>query len=298
MIHMRTYDPQPGYTPDYEAVRAFLVRRGVCEFTYARWDWMITHPNLDPSRLGDIGLWEEDGVLVAAALFDCRPGETFLITLPGYEKLKPKMLAFARNRQQSGEGRLRLVIPDTDRAFQSLAAQAGYTASQEREWDYAFYPEETSSAYTLPEGFTLTDMRERLDIHQYNRVLWKGFNHEINGEGPYDPARYDDQETLAQFIRPHAELSWKIAAVAPDGAFAAYCGMWYDKEAGFAVIEPVATDPDCRLLGLGRAVVLEGIRRVADAGAPLVLVGSSQRFYARIGLRPFASATYWEEAGR
>ncbi len=55
-------------------------------------------------------------------------------------------------------------------------------------------------------------------------------------------------------IRPNVDLNLKVAAVAPDGTFAAYCGMWYDPEAGYAVIEPVATDPKYRKMGLGKAL--------------------------------------------
>ncbi len=69
--------------------------------------------------------------------------------------------------------------------------------------------------------------------------------------------------------------------------------MWYDSEAGFAVIEPVATDPQYRKMGLGKAAVLEGIKRVAVLGAKKVLVGSSQQFYYSIGMRPYRTATKW-----
>jgi predicted N-acetyltransferase YhbS len=71
--------------------------------------------------------------------------------------------------------------------------------------------------------------------------------------------------------------------------------MWYDQEAGFAVIEPVATDPDYRKMGLGKAVVLEGIGRTGELGAKTALVGSSQQFYYSIGLRPFSTATIWSK---
>ena len=76
--------------------------------------------------------------------------------------------------------------------------------------------------------------------------------------------------------------------------FVSYCGMWYDKEAGYAVIEPVATDPEFRRMGLGKAAVLEGIRRVGELGAKIILVGSSQQFYYSIGMQPYVSASVWK----
>jgi predicted N-acetyltransferase YhbS len=46
-------------------------------------------------------------------------------------------------------------------------------------------------------------------------------------------------------------------------------------------------------MGLGKAAVLEGIRRVGDLGARKVLVGSSQQFYYSIGMRPYSTASEW-----
>jgi predicted N-acetyltransferase YhbS len=46
--------------------------------------------------------------------------------------------------------------------------------------------------------------------------------------------------------------------------------------------------------GLGRAVVLEGIRRTAEMGARLAVVGSSHQFYYSIGMRPYATNTLWK----
>ena len=41
------------------------------------------------------------------------------------------------------------------------------------------------SSYTLPEGFRVTSMKETYDLFKYGQVLWRGFNHEANGEGPF-----------------------------------------------------------------------------------------------------------------
>jgi predicted N-acetyltransferase YhbS len=138
-------------------------------------------------------------------------------------------------------------------------------------------------------------MKETYDLYQYLRVLWKGFNHELNGEGAFSFSKEDEQKANNEMIRPNVDLNLKVAVVAPDGNFAAYCGMWYDSKAGYAVIEPVATDPDYRRMGLGKAAVLEGIRRVGTLGAKRIFVGSSQQFYYSIGLRPYATSTLWRK---
>lgn len=67
--------------------------------------------------------------------------------------------------------------------FHSIAAELGFAATQDKEFDSLFYLDKTSTAYHLPEGFYITTMKETFDLYQYSRVLWKGFNHELNDEG-------------------------------------------------------------------------------------------------------------------
>lgn len=293
-IQFRNYTNQAGITEDYHKVRDFLIRLGYAEFTHARWDWMTTHGCLDQSAVGRIGIWEVKDAIVGLATFDCHLGVAFCLTLPEYAALKKEILLYSlENLAKNGE--FQVVIADSDVAFQDIAAGLGLVATEDKESDAVFYIDKTSTNYTLPEGFRITTMKETYDLYQYRRVLWKGFNHELNGEGNFSFTKDDEQEAEAEMIRPNVNLDLKVAVVAPDGNFAAYCGMWYDPEAGYAVIEPVATDPDYRRMGLGKAAVLEGIRRVGALGAKKAFVGSTQQFYYNIGLRPYATATLWRK---
>jgi mycothiol synthase len=61
-------------------------------------------------------------------------------------------------------------------------------------------------------------------------------------------------------------------AVAPDGAIAAFCTVWFDDVTRSAYLEPVATVPAHRRRGLGRAVATEGLRQARRLGADLALV--------------------------
>ncbi|RII33137.1 N-acetyltransferase [Clostridium chromiireducens] len=293
-IQFRNYTKQAGITEDYHKVRNFFIRLGYAEFTYTRWDWMATHGYLDRSAVGKTGLWEEEGKIVGVATFDCQLGETFCLALPEYAFLKKEMLIYAKDNL-SKDGKFGVVIADTDLRFQDIAADLGFKATEEKENDAIFYVDKTSTKYNLPDGFYITTMKETFDLYQYLRVLWKGFNHELNGEGEFQFTKEKEILSNAEMLRPNVDLNLKVAAVAPDGNFAAYCGMWYDPQAGYAVIEPVATDPKYRKMGLGRAVVLEGISRVGELGAKTALVGSMQQFYYSIGLRPYKTATIWRE---
>ncbi|MVX66627.1 GNAT family N-acetyltransferase [Clostridium chromiireducens] len=293
-IQFRNHTKQAGITEDYHKVRNFFIRLGYAEFTYTRWDWMTTHGYLDRSAVGKTGLWEDEGKIVGVATFDCQLGEAFCLALPEYAFLKKEMLIYAKDNL-SKDGKFGVVIADTDLRFQDIAADLGFKATEEKENDAIFYVDKTSTKYNLPDGFYITTMKETFDLFQYLRVLWKGFNHELNGEGEFQFTKEKEILSNAEMLRPNVDLNLKVAAVAPDGNFAAYCGMWYDPQAGYAVIEPVATDPKYRKMGLGRAVVLEGISRVGELGAKTALVGSMQQFYYSIGLRPYKTATIWRK---
>lgn len=291
-ICFRNYTTQSGITADYHKVRAFLVRLGYAEFTYTRWDWMVTHRYLNKPAVGKIGLWESGRELVGLATFDTDLGDVFCLTLPEYSFLKSEMLLYARDNL-SRDGNFRVVISDRDIAFQNIAAELGFIATGKKESDAIFYLDKSSTDYRLPVGFSITTLQETYDLYQYCRVLWKGFNHELNGEGELQFSKAVERAAADEMERPHVSLGLKVAVVAPNGNFASYCGMWYEPRTGFAVIEPVATDPEYRRLGLAKAAVLEGIRRVGALGARTALVGSSQQFYYGIGFRPFTTSTCW-----
>ncbi len=291
-IVQRSYTETPGITEDYRKVRDFLLTLPVAEFTYARWDWMITHSMLDHEAVRRIGVWEEDSLVVGLATFDTRIGTAYCLTLPEYTRLKSEMLDYAAAHLSDGDS-CRIVISDRDDFFQKVAADSGFVATTAKESDAAFYPDQTSMAYTLPPDFRIVSMKDIYDPYQYRQVLWKGFNHELNGEGSLVFGKEEQDQVDVEMLRPNVDLDWKVAVMSDQGEFVSYCGMWFDPRAGFAVVEPVATVPDYRRRGFGRAVVLEGIQRVARLGARKVLVGSSQQFYYSIGFRPYATATVW-----
>ncbi len=58
-----------------------------------------------------------------------------------------------------------------------------------------------------------------------------------------------------------------ILVEAPDGTMASSTIMWLDEANKSVEFEPVGTHPDYRRLGLGRAMLLHGMRRAQAAGA-------------------------------
>jgi GNAT superfamily N-acetyltransferase len=103
----------------------------------------------------------------------------------------------------------------------------------------------------------------------------------------------DLEDRRKMFDTPKARRDLKIAVKAPSGDFVAFCGMFYESSGRFAYVEPVATDPDYRRLGLGKAAVLEGIRRCRDLGAEVAYVGSNLPFYLSFGFKVIYNTACW-----
>lgn len=84
-----------------------------------------------------------------------------------------------------------------------------------------------------------------------------------------------------------------MIAINADKEYVSFCGFWYDRQLDFAVVEPLATDPDYRKMGLGKALIYEGIKRVTKVGAKRIIVNTSKQFYYNRGFRPFKTQTVW-----
>ena len=133
----------------------------------------------------------------------------------------------------------------------------------------------------LPEGFHLKSLADDCDWAKVNRVLWRGFNHP--GEPPVGETALAERRVM--FDTPKARRDLKVAVAAPGGEFVSFCGMFYEPAHHYAYVEPVATDPDYRRLGLGKAAVLEGIRRCGVRARRWLTWARIKNFTLRWGLK-------------
>lgn len=265
------------------------------------WEYMHHHSLLDSESLEKIGLWEHEGQIVAVAHYEWHLGEAFFQFHPAYRHLRQELLDYAEanlfgRSTRDGRKYLCAYVNDNDPDFCALLQERGYQLDPEENRPMArlVIPDPFPPIH-LPPGFRLVSLAEKPDWGKVNSVLWRGFDH------PGDPPGGEEEleSRRKMFETPNARMDLKIAvAVASpasqeDGKFVAFCGMFYQPDHHYAYVEPVATDPDYRRLGLGKAAVLEGIRRCATLGAQEAFVGSDQAFYLALGFEVVYTSQCW-----
>lgn len=291
-VIFRNYAPEPFFSNDYREVRDFLIRINSKKIITPRmlwgaWDWAappIWHQNIS----NKIGLWEDNGKLVALATYESGLGEGFLCLDESYSNLKSDLIIYAKENLHDN-GKLVLSLPDGDNEFGRIAFTQGFRPTENM--DRSLMLEISMlQPYSLPDGFSFVSMADDWNWYQYNRVMWRGFNHE--GKPPYDDKTISGRKSLISI--PSIKPEIRICVVAPDGNYVSHCGMWYQPEDFYCYVEPVVTDPEYRKMGLGKAVVLEAIKRCGKLGAKQAIVGSNQQFYFNIGFYPIQTFTHWE----
>jgi len=292
-IHNRSYYPATDFTRVGDFLRKhYLPCNRDGNWFEAAWDYMHSHTYLDETALDKIGIWEEAGEIVGVAHYESRLGEAFFQIHPGYPRLKPELLDYAEKNlyaiTPAGERCLKAYINDFDTGFETLVRSRGYdrAAQDDRPTSMLDLPDPFPEIQ-LPDGFRLKSLLEENDLHKIDRVLWRGFNHP--GESPEDGIEGRRKMQSADNFRKDLN----VVVAAPDGNFAAYAGTWYDPANRIAYVEPVATDPDFRRRGLGKAAVLEGIRRCGELGAAVAYVGSDQEFYQAMGFKKIYTSRCW-----
>jgi len=293
---MRATVRQYNHAADYEKVSRFLVRTyrttgGHINWLQPRWEYMHYHPLIRGVDRGVIGIWEAHGEVVGVVHPEHAMGTAYFEIVPGHGALKPEMLRYAEEHVSLGRDgvrRLRVFINDEDDEFQRVASEMGYVKGDGCEPMSHFVIPSPFPAVPVPPGFRLKSLADDNDLRKVDRVLWRGFNH---GDEPPDGGM-EDREFMQS--APNYRKDLNIVVEAPDGSFVSYCGIWYEPVHSIAYVEPVATDPEYRRMGLGRAAVLEGVRRCGEMGATVACVGTTKPFYLSLGFRRAYSSAAWQ----
>lgn len=284
MIQIRPYN----HSTDYGRVYRFLVESyepgdSFANWLAPRWEYMHFHPFILGLPLDTIGVAQAHAEIVGVVHFEASPAFVYFQIKPGWHEVGPQLLDYAEEAfggwsRSLGRNVIGLYIDEMRPDLAALAAGRGYEIHPDFGEKHARLGlDPPIPEATLPPGFRLQSLAEDNDLDKVSRVLWRGFNH----EGPR-PIHEIEGRRMAQGA-PNFRPDLTIVAVAPNGDFVSFGGMWVVPENRIAYVEPVATDPDFRRMGLGRAVVEESLRRAAAEGAAVAWVGSGQEFYSAMG---------------
>jgi len=295
-ITFRNYN----HTEDYKLVDDFLIAHYQPDnkddnWIEPAWEYMHFHPALDSSNMSRFGIWEEAGEIVAVVHYEWHLGEAFFEFHPAHRHLRKEMLEYAESNltgisKKDGRKYLCAYVNDNDPEFLFLVKERGYERDADEDRPMAkFDIPNPFPPITLPDGFRLTNLADDCDWAKVHRVLWRGFDH--GDDIPMNDEEFESRRSM--FDTPKARRELKIAVEAPNGNFVAFCGMFHEPTNQYAYVEPVATDPDYRRMGLGKAAVLDGIQRCRELGATVAYVGSDQKFYLSLGFNVIYTSECW-----
>lgn len=278
----------------YDKVCDFLIElskddRRHINWNWARWEWMFFHPDFNSDLMDKIGLWYCNDELVGIATYDHYFGESFFATKQGFGELEKDILEYVI-ATFSNENGLGIAVNDTDTHTLDLLRSRKFVKNDLTENILELTLENVSLDCITPEGITLKNIDIEKDLYKQHNVLWKGFDNE--GQVPIDETTINKQKVMLSATNLNSFLH--IAAENEDGEYVAYCGLWYSQKTDYAYVEPVCTVPEYRGKELGKAVVLEALKRCCSLGAKKAYVISDNSFYKSLGFHQHSHYTfYW-----
>lgn len=241
-----------------------------------------------------IGVWETaTGEIVGVVHSEApRYGDAYVQRHPQWASLLEEMLEYAEATLVDPESNaLKIYVQDHDHQLQRIAQGRGYQKDVEDPGYDSEFVIDRLPPCGLPAGFAVRSMADGGRGELWRAAVGRGFDHLDPGEWP-SPFAYQELQKAPDY-RPDLDLH----VVSPEGRYVSCCIVWYDAHNRTGCFEPVGTDPEYRRRGLGREVVMEGLRRIAGLGAETATVGSGLPFYQAIGFRIKYVGHYWIKNG-
>lgn len=253
-------------------------------------DWATNYPPDEEANRRNIRLWEcvdeHRPALAAWAIFMPKEGSFDLFVhprlhgMPLHETAMDEYVVWAEGRAH--EAGLKTLWPfwamDYDKILESLMRARGFAITHADpapplcEVALDQLPE-----IVVPEGFAVRGVENLADGHLRAGVTYSAFQHKEH---------WDDY--LADYLRFMGSAVYDgqrdLLVRSSEGRGAAACTIWCDPINGIGLFEPVATHPDFQGRGLGKAVLIEGMRRMKVAGMSRAVVGFDPNNEAALAL--------------
>lgn len=219
-----------------------------------------------PSDASTHRLWMHGDDCRAWAWFS-RPGSLEWAVHPASPDLLHEVMDWCEEQAAPGIT-LTTAARDGDERAQEVLRERGFTHDPGRPWMRLNYRTlDEMEEPKLPRGYRLRtvadydgDITKRVIVHQRS---WADLGTRV-GLGTYP--------NVMKAWPYRADLDFVLEA--DDGTPVAFALGWYDEDNRLGEFEPLGTDPSYRQRGLGRALLLLGLKRFREVGAIHAIVGS------------------------
>jgi len=228
-----------------------------------------------------IGIWEnERGQIVGVVNSENEePGEAWIQIHPDYTFLYDEMVTYVEERladRADGIGYVKLYV-NSGSELEQIAAARGYRKLGYRHTHLEYAIHETSAPQLL-EGFVIHSVPEEDDVDKRRMAKAIAFG------AHYAPSSWPPASAFREMQQaPDYRKDLDLFIVAPNGDYVSFCTIWIDERNQYGVFEPVGTHAEYQGKGFGRALLMEGFRRMARYGARRSFMDSDNEFYRKAG---------------
>lgn len=246
---------------------------------------------LDYYKTHHIGIWEDDGNIVAISTFEHSVGLCLMHTRKDYKFLLPELLEWAEQElfaKKDDICYLEVWLTNTETEKRELIKNAGY--SFKNSVPVMIFPyNKPFPERKLPQGFTIIN-GINAELLKLKHCWYKGFDNPGEPDDDFD-------RNLFSLNAPYCDMSLATIVVAPDGEYACALGMYFDETNKYAYLEPLATIPKYRRMGLATICLTEAMKKTKDLGAKYCYVGDRE-FYTAIGCETVMNHEIWKKEWR
>jgi len=243
----------------------------------------------DYPRSHRMGLWEDKGSIVGISAYEMEIGTTHIHAKNTHTYLLRDILYWAEKEisiSENGKRSLKVWITSEEPEKQHLLLNSGYQFVRKEAVNIFRY----TNAFIerqLPEGYRIIDGTQ-VDYAKLAECFWRGFNH----EDAIPEKKIDGNIKCCN--APHANKSLMTIVTAPNGEYACALGMWFDERNKYAYLEPLATVPKYRRMGLATIALTEAMKKTKALGAKYCFGGAGE-FYTAIGFETICHRELWKK---
>lgn len=249
------------------------------------WEYAQTFGSFKDEYSHRIGLWEDDGKLIALATYEIDLGEAYFMLDPNYSYLSHSLIQYAE-KYLTDNNSLTLNLSNAQTVLRESALKQGY--SIKNKYPKKIYRFENGLLNTfLPDGFRFLDNKnEDIDYLKLDTCLHYGFDHDGEPDGDVD-------FRIHMHTTPHFNPTLPVIVIdKKSGDYIDYANAFIEESRKFAYLEPLCVIPQYRKKCIAKAIISEMIHRTEILGANCISGGSSN-FYSSIGFDTVYEMEVW-----